>query len=366
MNITFTIATLDKGGAERILTGLANRFSEDGFNVRIIYMHPHPIAYPINTNIQIRCINVNPFTDKHSVFKRIINFTKRVFLLRKEISSKPTDLIISFGDSISVTMLISTFFSFKKKIKKIVSVRNNPSLNAGTLVRILVTIFYKSADAVVVQTSYAERVISNFAKNISLVQINNPVKILYKSNPYKFSKKKYTFLSLGRYHYQKRHDILLEAFKILCKKHKNVSLCIAGKDDGEKNSLQNFINQSGLQDRVTLKDAVDDVYELFRKSEVYVHPSEFEGMPNSVLEAMSCGLPSIVSNFDGVENIIEDKLTGILFPVNDKNSLAKQMENVLEDNKLRQSLSHNAFESIINNFDYEKIYNEWKNLINKL
>jgi len=263
-------------------------------------------------------------------------------------------------------MLIATFFTFKKKIKKIVSVRNNPSLNAGTLVRRLVTIFYKGADAVVVQTSYAEKVLATFAKNVSMVQINNPVKTLYKSNPYNLSKKKYTFLSLGRYHNQKRHDILLEAFKILSKKHKNISLCIAGKDDGERNSLQNFINHSGLQDKVTLKNAVDDVYELILKSEVYVHPSEFEGMPNSVLEAMSCGLPSIVSNFDGVENIIEDKLTGILFTVNDKNSLVKQMENVLEDKKLRQSLSHNAFESITNNFDFDKIYNKWKNLINRL
>tara|TARA_Y100001980_G_C14537458_1_gene314440 strand:- start:277 stop:1377 length:1101 start_codon:yes stop_codon:yes gene_type:complete len=366
MNITFTIATLDKGGAERVLTGLANKFSEDGFNVRIIYMHPKAIAYPINSNILIRCMNVDHFTENHSIFEKIINFTNRVFLLRREINSKPTDLIISFGDSISVSMLIATFFTFKKKIKKIVSVRNNPSLNAGTLVRRLVTIFYKGADAVVVQTSYAEKVLATFAKNVSMVQINNPVKTLYKSNPYNLSKKKYTFLSLGRYHNQKRHDILLEAFKILSKKHKNISLCIAGKDDGERNSLQNFINHSGLQDKVTLKNAVDDVYELILKSEVYVHPSEFEGMPNSVLEAMSCGLPSIVSNFDGVENIIEDKLTGILFTVNDKNSLVKQMENVLEDKKLRQSLSHNAFESITNNFDFDKIYNKWKNLINRL
>lgn len=363
MNITFTIATLSKGGAERVLTGLANKFSEEGFNVRIIFMHPKGIAYPVNKNISIDCMNVDDFTKQYSFFKKICLFINRVVILRKKINSKPTDVIISFGDSVSVTMLLATLLSFKKKIKKIVSIRNNPTLNAGSLIRRFATLLFKHADFVVVQTSYAEKVLAKFSKNLSMVQINNPVKTLYQSNPYNFSEKKYTFLSLGRYHYQKRHDILLEAFKILCEKHKNISLCIAGKDDGEKNSLQNFINRNGLQEKVTLKNAVDDIYELLLESEVYVHPSEFEGMPNAVLEAMSCGLPSVVSNYDGVNNIINDQFTGILFLVNDKISLAKQMESVLEDKKLRQRLSQNGFESIENNFDFDMIYNQWLNLI---
>ena len=121
-----------------------------------------------------------------------------------------------------------------------------------------------------------------------------------------------------------------------------------------------------MQDKVVLKDAVDDVYDLIHKSEIYVHPSDFEGMPNAVLEAMSCGLPCVVSNFDGVDNIITDQSEGVLFKVNDKNSLVEQMQIVLDNLELRQKLSNNSFESILKNFDFDIIYKQWLDLINKL
>tara|TARA_Y100001935_G_C17303880_1_gene511002 strand:+ start:1228 stop:2337 length:1110 start_codon:yes stop_codon:yes gene_type:complete len=366
MDLTFTIATLNKGGAERVLSSLANKFSKNGHNVRIIYMHPHKIAYPINENISIDCMNVENFNSEHKFFKKVILFFKRVLILRKKIKNQPTDVIISFGDSISVTMLLATLFLSTKKIIKIISVRNNPALNAGTYVRAFASFLYQSADAVVVQTAYAERVLKSINKNLSFIQINNPVKIIHKSNPYTLSKKNFTFLSLGRYYKRKRHDLLIDAFNTLSKKNKNISLCIAGKDDGCKSSLQNLIYDLELQDKVVLKDAVDDVYDLIHKSEIYVHPSDFEGMPNAVLEAMSCGLPCVVSNFDGVDNIITDQSEGVLFKVNDKNSLVEQMQIVLDNLELRQKLSNNSFESILKNFDFDIIYKQWLDLINKL
>ena len=148
-------------------------------------------------------------------------------------------------------------------------------------------------------------------------------------------KKIYAFT--GKITRRKGIDIILEAWGKTTKARKDALLIVIGSGIGEKDSLEDYaheyIKDHSLADSVRFIGAVGNVSEYLQASDVFIFPSRWEGLPNSLLEAMAVGLLCIASNIDGVNEIIIPEKTGVLTPVGDSDALAQALDNALWDQK---------------------------------
>jgi len=363
IRIFFLVNSLSKGGAERVISILANKFQSKNYKVDLLYFRNIPVQYPINRQVNLKCLNA-PIEPNANIIRRFFLLIKRVFILKKALKNIPKNsVIISFGDGVSILLMISKLISFSR-IKTIISIRSNPLKNTPFIYRNIASFFYIFSSKIVVQSKFIERSISNSMLRKKIVTIFNPVPNNFTVNPYNIKPKKYSILSIGRYIRSKRHDILINAFSNVIKdKNKHLTLCIAGKDDGEKRHLDKLIKELKIENNVILLDAVDDVYSLYLNSDIYVHPSEYEGMSNAVLEAMSSGLPSIISNYDGIEEIINDNENGYLFETNNISALTNTINNLLIDNEKKLDFSDKCYQQIKKDFDINLIFRRWESII---
>jgi glycosyltransferase involved in cell wall biosynthesis len=136
--------------------------------------------------------------------------------------------------------------------------------------------------------------------------------------------------------------VLLEAFARIARKAPAWQLDIVG-DGPLRSQLQLQASALGVEAQTHFHGHVPDPFPLLYRASVFVLPSRFEGMPNSMLEAMACGLTVIVSNASpGPLELIRDEDTGLVFPVDDVDALAAAMCKVIEDALLRERLAEAA------------------------
>ena len=137
-------------------------------------------------------------------------------------------------------------------------------------------------------------------------------------------------VSVGRLTQVKAHDVLIEASRKLCDSRRGLRVVIAGEGE-ERGALTEQIARSGLDGRVLLVGQLASVDPLLRLADLFVFPSRFEGTPFAMLEAMSIGLPVIASRFGGADELIEDRVSGFLVPVDDSDGLAETIDAILRD-----------------------------------
>lgn len=137
--------------------------------------------------------------------------------------------------------------------------------------------------------------------------------------------------------------MMITAFKRVLTDYPDKKLLIFG--DGElKESLEAFIKDEGVENNVFLMGKTDDVPSALKNAEVYLMTSDYEGMPNALLEAMAAGLPVICTNCPcgGPKMVIEDGINGFLINTGASDELAEKMRIVFGDERLRKELSKNA------------------------
>jgi len=158
--------------------------------------------------------------------------------------------------------------------------------------------------------------------------------------------KTYDILFVGRLTKQKSVEILLKAIKILKNKYsKNLKIAIVG--DGElKENLNNLTVELGVNREVEFLGVRKDVKELMVSSKIFVLPSRWEGFGLVIIEAMSNMLPVIASNVGGIPELIEDGKDGILVPPENPKALARAINNLLENEELREKLSKAAYKKV--------------------
>ena len=171
-------------------------------------------------------------------------------------------------------------------------------------------------------------------------------------------------LFLGRLHAQKNLPILLEAWQRVQEACSEAKLLLAG-DGPDRAALTHFVSEKGLQSSVTFLGAVSEPREYLRASDIFVLPSISEGMSNSLLEAMACGLPPIVSDAGGNTDLVENDVTGLVINAASAEPLAEALLRLLGDKELRQRLGQEARELIVRGYSltalvdrYEQVYRQ--------
>lgn len=135
----------------------------------------------------------------------------------------------------------------------------------------------------------------------------------------------YVILSVGELNYNKNHQIVIRALSQI--KDDNIHYVIAGKGD-RHDSLIKLANELGVDKQLHLIGYRSDVSELYKMADIYILPSYREGLNVSVMEAMSSGLPCIISDIRGNKDLIDDDKGGYLLNPDDYHSFAKRIVDI--------------------------------------
>ncbi|HQS83348.1 MAG: hypothetical protein B7Y25_00305 [Alphaproteobacteria bacterium 16-39-46] len=357
MHLTLIVSSLNSGGAQRVLSNLANYWSSQGHQISLITLdHPKTTPfYPLNSKIRLFQLNKN--NSESSCIKRLTSLAVRFISLRKKIQTLKPDMIISFVDIMNITTLVSTM---GLKIPIIVCERTHPKYyKIPFLYHKLRLLFYPKAARVIVQTESAAHHFKNF-KNIFVIPNAVPQPATTKQDVTSFPNH---IVSVGRLCPFKGFDTLINAFSNLHPYYPDLTLTIYGEGDERKN-LEKLITSLNLEDKISLPGSVKNIEEILAKANLFIFPSHYEGFPNALCEAMAVGLPVIASNCSGNIDIVQDGIDGRLFSIGDTEALTKISLELLQDPDQRVKLAQNA-KKICDRFHAERILDLWDQVIDK-
>lgn len=347
MKAFLVIPTLTVGGAERVVSIIANNWSNNNMDVHIVLLVGGKVSFVVKNKIVIHRLN---FPINRRGFYKLFELIKLLFAFRKLIKQENPDFVLSFMNKYNLFVLCS-LIGVKNRI--IVSERDSPTEKLSYLVVFLRNIFYKYADGVLCQTEDSRRFIIAQTGNKNVISIPNPVE--FKDETIDVPKEK-IILNVGRLVEKKGQKFLLEIFSNL--KCNNWKLVIVG-DGPLKESLINLAKELNIYDRVMFIGNTSDVHKWYKKSSIFAFTSILEGFPNSLAEAMVNGLPCISFNCKtGPSDIIIHGVNGVL--IEEKNILGfvDQLQMLIDNEELRNSYSKEA-RKIINKINSDFISSEY-------
>ncbi|CAL2088367.1 putative N-acetylgalactosamine-N, N'-diacetylbacillosaminyl-diphospho-undecaprenol 4-alpha-N-acetylgalactosaminyltransferase [Tenacibaculum sp. 190524A02b] len=348
--IILVIPTLKQGGAERVISELANNSVKfENLEVILILLAKSEDFYEINNQVNIHRLGFEGKGKLNKIKSQIGVF----FRLRKLLKEEKPDAVLSFMEKYnSFTIIASTFLG----LKIFVSDRNNPMIKKSIIKKLLKRFTYNKAEGIIAQTQLAKSVLVAKIKNKNIKVIPNPVK---KIKSHKIKKEK-IILNIGRLVPEKGQQYLIEAFSKL--QDKSWKLIILGEGTLRK-ELEKQIEVLELEDKIFLMGSVKNVDEWLSRASIFAFTSISEGFPNALVEAMSAGLPCI--SFDcnaGPRDIIENEKNGILIPVRSIDSLVNSINRLIKSEELRYDLGIKA-QRINDKLNVKKITQRYLNFL---
>lgn len=319
MNVLFFATRIIYGGGERVRNWLALNLCSSGDTV--IYAIPEGNDSLINDLKKVALYDKIKIVSYPSRLKRI-NLYKYIKELERIYLTNKIDLLVYFGGS-----LIEQIVARKLGVKIILSERCDP--NSRPLPsRVLKRIQYKVSDGYVFQTPAASECYGKRAQKVSRV-IPNP--ILDQSPDPVFTNLRKEIVTVGRLSREKNQMMLLRAFyKINCS-IPEYKLVIYGSGPLEEELIE-YVKLKKLEDKVFIVTGKTNITELINGASLFVLPSNTEGMPNALIEAMSMGLLSISTDCPiyGPRYLVQHGVNAFLTPIDDADKLASLMLNVLD------------------------------------
>lgn len=351
MSKEIIIVTISMGndGAERVLSELSREWVRQGNKVTIIQTGAgnYGVSYELDNKIEI--INIRA----KSGFKPV-RYLQEVHGLIKVLKQRPKATVVSFIVSSIFLCGVASLFVNNRIV---VSERNNPKeCPAGKLQQKLRDWAFTRADVCVFQTEYAKQM---FSKKIQKRGIIIPNPINGNLPDHHVGERRKSIVAACRLHPQKNLPMLLKAFAIVHKDYPEYMLEIYGQGT-EKEYLLKLAENLGIKESLYMPGFVDNILEKVNSSTMYVSSSDYEGISNSMLEAVGMGVPSVVTDcpVGGARLIIENEINGILVPVGDSLKMAEGIKKILSDKKLAEKISDNGYQ-IRERLPLEKIANEW-------
>ncbi len=347
MKIMLVIPTIAQGGAERVMSELANIWASQDYEVHLVLLADAEQFYALEKSVIVHNLG---FPLHQNKFIRLFSLAKTFFKLRRLISQQESDFVLSFMNKYNVFTLLSTF-GLKKKI--IVSERDSPTEKLHFITNFLRKYTYGLAHGIITQTQLSKKFIEDETGNKNVISIPNPLKSISDDN--EVNKEK-IILNVGRLVTKKGQDYLLEAFYKL--NLDDWKLVLLG-DGHLKQKLEKKVQKLGIEEKVIMPGAVKNVDKWLLKSSIFAFPSLLEGFPNALAEAMAAGLPCVSFNCDtGPSDLIEDGINGYLVNTGDIDTFTTRLYELATNVKLRDQLALEA-KKVAFKLDRKKIANDY-------
>ena len=337
MKCIFVIPRMGGGGAERVVSLLANSLAEGGDTVTVLTIVGGESFYPLHP--EVRYESVGASISKQNALARTVSkalfFPKALFYILRTLKKERYDVVISMLTECDI--LVGLCRLLGAKFRHICSERNDPTKRSKASLAILNRV-YQKADVFVCQ---GKRVYNFYHKVPDQVKRIIPNPVDGDTLPQRPQTLTDTVVAVGRLNKQKNFPLLIKSFARVHKEFPQYKLDIYGEGP-ERATLQELIGQLGMEQKITLCGASKNVKEQIADAELFVMSSDYEGFPNALLEAMAIGLPVVSTDFStGIASELVEQENGLVVPVNDEDALAEAMKSLLSDRERRMKMGGN-------------------------
>lgn len=352
-NVLFIIHNINYSGAAKMLSFIANGLNDIGNSVMVYTYAGDTPYYPLKSRIK--------FLPTSKIQKHYLGKLLYFKDVRKMIKKINPDVVVSFLPNSNMFSIIGTVFT---KIPVIICERSDPYKEKGFLLEFKKSLF-KYADGAVFQTEGAQKYYSNSLQKKSIV-IPNPVTV-DRIDRIPMDKRNNDIAFVGRFSVkQKRQDIMVEAFQKVAEINKEVNLVLYG-DGPDLLKIQQMVKKMNLTERVVFKGEVKDVINSIKDSKMFVITSDYEGIPNALVEAMAAGLPVISTDCSpgGARLLIEDKKNGLIVPTGDVDRITNAILFFINNSEVADQYGIEA-QKIIEQYSPGKTIEMWDEYMDRI
>lgn len=344
--------SLTHGGAERVLSILSTPFAEHYDSVDYVTWYDLPVFYTIHPKIRLICM-------EKEVGK---SFVKKVQWFRRYVNRSQPSLVVSFSTPFNMIALLASIGS---KTKVVVAERNDPrSFRWGWILKKCRDILYHKAVGILVQTEHNKNYFTGKLLDKTSV-IYNPIAMPsgMVGSATKIQKRP-LIVTAARLVPQKQQALLIECFARFSSNHPEYKLEIYGTGP-ELANLQHKADECGVRDKVFFPGNVHDLWQRILPAQMFIMTSLFEGMSNSLIEAMCLGLPCISTKVSGATDLLKHGINGFLVDIGDKDEICKCMEQIASDEQMALIMGSKASE-VYNILNVEQISRQWIEYISNM
>ena len=359
MKLLILIPRMGGGGAERVVSIIANNLC-DKYDVCIATLVSNESFYELKSNV--RLISANYSINRSSKITRLIsmglNFLGSVYYIRKIIKDYRPNLVFSLLEEMDVVSFLAT--RGMSGFKRINSERNDPHERNQKL-QLLLEKIYRKSDMFVCQS----QTVSDYYNKIDRKRvIPNPVD--FKRYPERVSEcPDIRVVGVGRLREQKNFLMLEKAFAKIAEQFPDVTVTVYGEGP-DRLKLETEIKKDHLEGRFALPGESRDILNEIKDAAVFAFPTNYEGFPNALVEAIAMGIPVVTTDFaTGVAKEIVDESVGIVVPVGDVDAFSAGLEELLTNKEKRNRIRKEASRAV-EPFAMEKVIQAWDELFQTL
>lgn len=352
--IMFYISSMGKGGAERVLSYLAEDLSGH-FQITVLTDHQRDEEYALPETV--RRINIGDYPKK-GIFSPVFRKLWRTKKIREAYREVMPDIAVGFMGKNAVRLLVA---ARREKGIKIAAIRMNPvhEFGEGLYKRVVCRLMRRTAWIVCQNESQRQYFPENLQQKT--VVIKNPIGEAFLRPRYE-GVRPLKIAAVGRLDDNKNHQMLIRAFQKVHARFPEAVLTIYGEGEARP-KLEALTAQLGMEKCVMLPGITEKIPECIYDAAAYVLCSISEGISNALLEAMALGIAVISTDCEGgsAAELIRDGENGFLVPIGDVDALSGRLIRLLEDPELNRRLGSRAAE-VGKRYGRPQIAQEWERL----
>jgi GalNAc-alpha-(1->4)-GalNAc-alpha-(1->3)-diNAcBac-PP-undecaprenol alpha-1,4-N-acetyl-D-galactosaminyltransferase len=354
-DIAIVISDMEDGGAQGVVAKLAAHWVAQGLSVAVVTQESSEKDF-FKVSPEVTRIVAGGLGSFGGVAASVFRNIWRLFLLRRALKQADADVVFVFvGRTIIQTILASRGLRYRI----IACERNDPAIQSlGRFWDWLRPLVYRRADIVTANSQGAINHLATYVPRPKLRLVRNPVRLYERVSG---QKREPAFVVVGRLVAQKGHESILRAFASVASRLPDWRLWVIGQGKREVD-LKVLSEELGISEFVDWYGLVPQPEPYYLRASVFVSASSYEGMPNAMLEAMSAGLPVIVSDASpGPLEMVHDQESGVVVPHGSGSRLSEAMFELANDAMLRDSLG-SAGRAIVEEFSEERVFEVWDEL----
>lgn len=356
MKILFVVPAIAFGGAERVISILSNEWGKKGHKLYIISMDDMKrCTYQFASDVEVDFIPPAIFKKKIDIFKTFLNVSKAI-------SKRKPDVVVSF---ISSTAVFSIPYAFFTRTPLVYSERNDPNQIKEKKAQWFQKMAITFSKHVVFQTKEAQSFYGAKVDKKSSVIPNPFDSNLLPCDRYNGKRKK-IIVSVGRLTKQKNQRLLIDAFSKVNLFHPDYELVIYG--EGElRSELESKIEQLNLSNKAFLPGIQKDILKSIDGASVFALTSDYEGIPNALIEAMAMGIPCVSTDCSpgGARSLIDNGVNGFLVPCNDITELSDKINYYIENPDIAEQIGQEA-SKICDTLNPQFIAQQWLDVFERI